>query len=395
MPIETILLIIAFVVIISATITYSLIRIKAIKEKYTLLQTSLEIKINRQNQELIAKKNLLDLKENQLDELFKQKEDLFNSLKSFSNSSVERILSLFTDYQFLQFEHTAKYLSNKKRPAIKEALRIQELKKEAKQYFQQYKIMSYKYEYLLNLFPELTNFVEDFESIRDLENYENIKKVEEETDYVRQYISKEEYQNLSENERNQIALNNYVNRRKTNWQIGRDYELFCGQIYEKEGWEVEYHGMERKLSDLGRDLIAIKGDEVHIIQCKLWSKEKLIHEKHILQLYATTYVEQLNKNLLFTNYIPVFITNIELSETAEKFSRLLNVRIKRIEMSEFPRIKCNVTKNQDGTLNKIYHLPFDQQYDVTHIKNKDEFYASTIQEAYDKGFRRAFKYRYN
>lgn len=395
MPTETILLLTAFIVTISATMTYSLLRIKAIKEKYNLFQRSFEIEINRQKRELSAEVNSLKLKENQLDELFKQKEELFNSLESFSNSSVEKILSLFTDYQFLQFEHTAKYLRTKKRPAIKEAVRIQELKKEAKQYFQQYKIMSYKYEYLLNLFPELTNFVEDFESIRDLENYENLKKVEEETDYVRQYISKEEYQNLSENERNQIALNNYVNRRKTNWQVGRDYELYCGQIYENEGWQVEYHGMERKLSDLGRDLIAIKGDEVHIIQCKLWSKEKLIHEKHILQLYATTYLEQLKNNILFTNYIPVFITNIELSETAEKFAGILNVRIKRVEMSEFPRIKCNVTKNQDGTLNKIYHLPFDQQYDVTHIKNKDEFYATTIQEAYDKGFRRAFKYKYN
>ena len=44
---------------------------------------------------------------------------------------------------------------------------------------------------------------------------------------------------------------------------------------------------------------------------------------------------------------------------------------------------------------KIYHLPFDQQYDRTIIGDqKGEFFAWTVQEAVDKGFRRAKKYFY-
>lgn len=52
-------------------------------------------------------------------------------------------------------------------------------------------------------------------------------------------------------------------------------------------------------------------------------------------------------------------------------------------------IKCNIGNNGE----KIYHLPFDQQYYRTEIKSPGEFYAWTVEEAVNAGFRRAFKYR--
>lgn len=43
---------------------------------------------------------------------------------------------------------------------------------------------------------------------------------------------------------------------------------------------------------------------------------------------------------------------------------------------------------------KIYHLPFDQQYDKTKLEKKyGELYCKTVKEAEDAGFRRAFRYR--
>ena len=54
-------------------------------------------------------------------------------------------------------------------------------------------------------------------------------------------------------------------------------------------------------------------------------------------------------------------------------------------------IKCNINPR---TKEKIYHLPFDQQYDKIIIgNNSGEFYAKTVKEARKKGFRRAFRYR--
>ena len=57
----------------------------------------------------------------------------------------------------------------------------------------------------------------------------------------------------------------------------------------------------------------------------------------------------------------------------------------------YPSIKCNISR-VDGQ--KIYHLPFDQQYDKVRVqKEKGEFYCTTVKEAENKGFRRAFRYR--
>lgn len=258
-------------------------------------------------------------------------------------------------------------------------------------------MMLYKYEALLSLFPELINYVDDIETIKLLSNYDNIDTFQQEYDRVIDYIPREEYEKLTKTERNQLALDKYVNGSKTKWQIGRDYEMYCAYRYEKDGWSVERFGIEKGLNDMGRDLIAAKGDLVHIIQCKFWSEHKLIHEKHIAQLYGSTIEYSIShEGDLFSNsrerdlftiaykIVPVFITNIELSETAVKFAERLGVEVFRWDIKEFPRIKCNVNNGD-----KIYHLPFDQQYDRTKIINDGESYEYTVRDAVAKGFRRA------
>lgn len=79
--------------------------------------------------------------------------------------------------------------------------------------------------------------------------------------------------------------------------------------------------------------------------------------------------------------IPSFST---LSPTALAFTKILKIRVDVVDFMEFPRIKCNINSG-----NKIYHLPFDQQYDRTQIKNPGETYAYTVAEAEKLGFRRA------
>ena len=98
----------------------------------------------------------------------------------------------------------------------------------------------------------------------------------------------------------------------------------------------------------------------------------------------------IENNLLF-KATPVFVTSATLSETALRFAEYLGVRvIQNKKLEEFPRIKCNINNKE-----KIYHLPFDQQYDKTIVGDqKGEFFAWTVQEAVDKGFRRAKKYFY-
>ena len=54
----------------------------------------------------------------------------------------------------------------------------------------------------------------------------------------------------------------------------------------------------------------------------------------------------------------------------------------------YPLVKCNVNRGE-----KIYHLPFDQQYDrVKIVAAKSEYYVGTAKEAEAKGFRRAKRF---
>jgi ATP synthase F1 gamma subunit len=80
---------------------------------------------------------------------------------------------------------------------------------------------------------------------------------------------------------------------------------------------------------------------------------------------------------------------VSIGKKAKEFANKLGVMYKEWLMGEYPMIKCNINNSE-----KIYHLPFDQQYWRTIIEpEKGEFYAMTVKEATQAGFRRAFKHR--
>ena len=200
-------------------------------------------------------------------------------------------------------------------------------------------------------------------------------------------------------------MDRYLSSRKKSYEIGRDYERYIGYLYETKGFQVEYIGIEKGLEDLGRDLVCIKGKEIDIVQCKCWANHKTIHEKHINQLYGTAvkyfidhqqFINDKKSLNLFPNLISsgqikaTFVTSTKLSDTAKKFASALGISvIEEKPLEKYPVIKCNIASSGE----KIYHLPFDQQYDKTLIKNSGEFYANSVIEAESKGFRRAFRWR--
>ena len=75
---------------------------------------------------------------------------------------------------------------------------------------------------------------------------------------------------------------------------------------------------------------------------------------------------------------------------AKKCAKTLGIDvIENAKFESYPLIKCNISKNGE----KIYHLPFDQQYDRVQITpSTGEFYAYTVKEAENKGFRRAYRW---
>ena len=325
--------------------------------------------------------------ENNLKEYcLKVSEENSNLRKDFKKS-FKNMGEFISDIKLYVYDIASKYFDTKSHPAHKKAQDIRELKQKTKEYIKEDKLMRYEYDMLFSLFPELENYLEYYSA----KKAETIEEVKENYDYVQSWISKNEYSSLDENTRNQLALDRYIeSRKKSKWAIGRDYEMFIGHEYEQKGYKVTYTGITDRLEDKGRDLIAQKDNEILIIQCKNWSKYKEIHENHICQLFGTTVQYNIENNLLF-KATPVFITSATLSVTALKFAEYLGVQIiQNKKLEEFPRIKCNINNKE-----KIYHLPFDQQYDRTIIGDqKGEFFAWTVQEAVNKGFRRAKKYFY-
>ena len=301
---------------------------------------------------------------------------------------------MYADVQTYVFEKSRIYLETKKHPAHSSADVVKGMRAKAKEYLSQRRATEYKLKILLNEFPYLSPYIED-ESGLALTSLvgTNLDDIKDEYDRARDFLSQEEYSKLSITERNQLALDRYNNGAKSNWVVGIEYEMYIEYEYrDLRGWKTIAHGSIYGLEDLGRDIVAKKDDRVLIIQCKRYSANKLIHENTVCQLYGTAIEYELsNKGVYANKIVPILYSTTDLSPMAKKFAKRLGVEFHKVPMRKYPQIKCNIGRGGE----KIYHLPFDQQYYNVIIDKEGEFYAWTIKEAEEAGFRRAKKYLFN
>lgn len=208
------------------------------------------------------------------------------------------------------------------------------------------------------------------------------------------YIGESEWARLSPVERDQLALDRYFERRqKSAWLAGIAYERYVGHLYESKGFDVAYQGAVLGVSDLGIDLVCRRGDHYTLVQCKRLSEAKGIpvRENTVAQIYGAALFFAHQRGITATSVTPVIVTSFELSEQAREFANALGVKFQeRRAFTRYPAIKCNVGKHGE----RIYHLPFDQQYDVTGVVPADgDYWATSAQEAASLGFRRAFRWQ--
>lgn len=296
----------------------------------------------------------------------------------------------YDEYFELQDQEIIDFLRYKKTPALSASEMVASYSALRRKSEKERKVLQYLVNYYESICPFLLDVKEELADATEEERAFVKEYTEEERqDAVTSFISKEEYRKLPSEERNQRALDRYWKRPKSKWQIGAMYERYVGYQYEMQGYNVSYHGLMKGLEDLGRDIIATKGNEIVVVQCKNWSKFRTIHEKHIFQFFGTVF--QYKDENPGKNVRAIFVTSTKLSDLARRFSLALGLELKEEAAMDkkYPCIKCNISV--DGT--KIYHLPFDQQYDNTRIEpKKGEFYCATVKEAEDAGFRRAFKH---
>lgn len=296
----------------------------------------------------------------------------------------------YADYFALYDGQYAEYLETKSHPAEKSADLVRQLSKQKTEAIRQAKFYEYLNKYYETLAPFLLDakgeLLEEFEARQVLREY----SAEEKQDPVTLFLTKDEYRKLSTIKRNQLALDRYWERRKSKVAIGLLYERYVGYLFEKQGYDVEYHGIFKGFEDLGRDLIAQKGNEVVVIQCKQWSQFKNIYENHIFQFFGTVYRFKFDHPKARVR--AAFYTSTKLSDIARSFAGDLGIELKEnFKLERYPCIKCNVSRVNGE---KIYHLPMDQQYDATKVEvGKKEMYAMTVAEAEGAGFRRAFRWR--
>ena len=81
-------------------------------------------------------------------------------------------------------------------------------------------------------------FIFEFPEIEeDIEFQDNSTNVNDD------WITKEEYNSLTELERNKLAFDRYKNRKKTKWEIGRDFEMYIGYLCSLHNCKVDYFGI--------------------------------------------------------------------------------------------------------------------------------------------------------
>ena len=95
----------------------------------------------------------------------------------------------------------------------------------------------------------------------------------------------------------------YKKHLKESKKKGDDYEKFVAKYYEDLGYIVKFNGIEKGKKDSSIDLIAIRKDEIILVQCKNWNengKYKINHEK-IKAFIGDTHTFMI-KNKNYENY---------------------------------------------------------------------------------------------
>lgn len=345
--------------------------------------------------------SLLKLKREQerLEAIVEESKTAMDRISKEKSLGFPWLASAYSEYAKLFELKLAKELERKKHPALRAGEALRSAAVEKAELRRENKILRELHRYYEHLFPWLIEF--KGEDLDDLIRDANRTVTDDDTsdDPASLWLTEAERssQTLTRAERYQRALDRYWQTKKSPWRIGRDYERYIGYLMEKEGFKVEFHGIEFGYEDLGRDLICKRGQEVRIVQCKYWSAKKTLHEKHVCQIFGTVSAykaEQLRDRSLLPDDPEItawLYVSCGASPKAREFATMLNVHlIDNFPPQPYPAIKCNVSM-RDGT--RIYHLPFDQQYDRTLIEFRDECYVQTVAEAEALGFRRAYRWR--
>lgn len=115
-----------------------------------------------------------------------------------------------------------------------------------------------------------------------------------------------------------------------NKQKGDNYEFQISKYYKNKGYKIYPNGINKGVADGGIDIVAHKGSETILIQCKNWEYSQ-IKQEH-LRIFlgdCTAYIERNQKYLAKRKIRRVFITSCQnIDYGVERFVAENNVEYK-------------------------------------------------------------------
>lgn len=317
--------------------------------------------------------------------------DLIKLQTSFEKNFLDGrkwLADLIAEHEVAKDQALEECLRYKSRPAITAANEVSRIKKEKKALIKENILLKSELETIKEYFPVVEEYEQEI--LEETNGFLPLDLTDDSgVDRVRRFMSPEEYKKLPTSERNQLALDRFLKHTSQSY-VGKLFELQLGWEYEQANYLVEYTGIQDKKKDKGRDLIckefAGMGDTL-IVQAKCWAAKKTIFEKHIFQLFGTVF--EYKRKHPGEVVRGVFVTTTKLDDFARECAKELGIDVEENYKlrKDFPMIKCNISSSGE----KIYHLPFDQQYDKVKIDKQGEFLALTVKEAEAAGFRRAMR----
>lgn len=301
-----------------------------------------------------------------------------------------RMVKIYNDFYEKHLKSYEEYFRFKKNPSYKSADYIKEIKSE----YKRLQVKNKQLELLLSKFLEEKN-----ENITETEKIENTFD-DGERAYRYNKITKEEWAKLSYIEKLDLTVSRYKEKWKDKLNIGLEFERYCGYLYEKNDYKVDYNGILKGKSDGGIDLIASNKNKKIYIQCKYWSINKQIRENAITQLFGSALKKAIDDGETYNSFIEklnsekiriVLLTKTELSLEAKLFCKKLNILYKeKIEINpNYP-----IVKGVSGE-ERIFYIPTDLQYDNIKYKSTSKEYCrfKTCKEAEQAGYRHCYKWR--
>ena len=163
-------------------------------------------------------------------------------------------------------------------------------------------------------------------------NFKYELQINEPKDKITNYIETEEYNQYYQQK---VKLYEHLKKDDNFIEKGKNYELQIKKFYENKNYKVDTNGINKGKKDGGIDLIALKDNEIILIQCKNHQKE--IEQDLIRKFIGDCYVfESKNKDITKNRKIKrEFVSNSSADYGSKMF---LN---ENTEIVNFLNIKAN------------------------------------------------------